>query len=120
MNAPDTIYISQDSDMWLYRRSWFQTRHDDTDIAYVRADLSAYELGEIIVAQKAEIAKLTADLDSWKRQALCEANSLAESNQEIERLREGLREHGNHKRNCEENDEGDDCTCGFTAALKGE
>lgn len=93
MKAPDTIYIPDHFSKGYNLLSWSMERCYDTDLAYVRADLSAYELGKIIEAQKAEIA----------------------------RLRQLLTVHGRHTYACKKKyGPRHDCTCGFTAALKGE
>lgn len=57
MKAPDTIYIAPDHEHRPYRDQWFQIRGLDTDLAYVRADISVAHCKQI-EDQKAEIARL--------------------------------------------------------------
>lgn len=70
-------------------------------------------LEEKIAEQQREIGLLKAENESLAESNLC----IREYETEIARLRRALQDHGRHERSCEQNDEGDDCTCGFTAAL---
>lgn len=114
MNAPDTIYIDGKEPTMV--GGYLAQRAADTDLAYVSAATS-YELAKTVEAQNAEIGLLKAENESLAESNLC----IRRYEAEIARLREALREHGGHSLICESLEHGyQPCTCGFTAALKGE
>lgn len=138
MTAPDTIYIPADDP----RFSWRSIRQNESDIAYVRK-LTRYQietlafgddgiendflipnLWDLCQRQRVELAKLNKAVEAQKAEIAAlasDCNALSLLNQdckaEIARLRDALEHHGIHHGNC---DSERSCTCGFTAALKGE
>lgn len=120
MKAPDTIYIAPDSHELMYQRSWFQSRHSDSDVAYVRLQAHADRYLPAIVSLERTVEAHKAEIDDLRD--LLSSTSL-EAGAEIARLIKALNRYGEHSPECSRfgpGAAGDECTCGFTAALKGE